>query len=95
MLDADGKAIPDNHSSNFANNYTIRDRDISTVDIYILDHDSYNEALLHSEWYEENDYVAEGEEGKSSSKKKRCITKPYILRKRMSFSKTKEAAPTY
>lgn len=62
MLDADGKAMPDNHSSNFANNYTIRDRDISTVDIYILDHDSYNEALLHSEWYEENDYVAEGEE---------------------------------
>ena len=62
VLDADGKAMPDNHSSNFANNYTIRDRDISTVDIYILDHDSYNEALLHSEWYEENDYVAEGEE---------------------------------
>ena len=47
VLDADGKAMPPNHSSNFANNYTIRDRDISTVDIYILDHDSYNEVLYH------------------------------------------------
>ena len=44
-LDANGNTLPYNESTGNCNNFTIQDRDISTVDIYFLDYLQYMDEL--------------------------------------------------
>lgn len=54
-LDADGNKLPYNASNGNCNNFAIQDRDISTVDIYILDYVQYMDELKGPERYSNNE----------------------------------------
>lgn len=54
-LDANGNLLPSNNSEPLCNIFTIQDRDISTVDIYILDYMQYMEELKGEERYSNNE----------------------------------------
>ncbi|MDO4272522.1 MAG: DUF4179 domain-containing protein [Eubacteriales bacterium] len=60
-LDADGNKLPYNDSNNGINNFAIQDRDISTVDIYILDYMQYMDELKGEERYSNNENKPEEE----------------------------------
>lgn len=60
-LDADGNKLPYNDSNNETNNFAIQDRDISTVDIYILDYMQYMDELKGPERYNNNENKPEEE----------------------------------
>lgn len=60
-LDANGNKLPYNDSTGNCNNFTIQDRDISTVDIYILDYDQYMDELKGTERYNNNENKPEEE----------------------------------
>ena len=60
-LDADGNKLPYNDSDPNCNNFTIQDRDISKVDIYILDYITYMDELKGEEWYHGNENRSEEE----------------------------------
>lgn len=54
-LDANGNKLPYNVSDGSCNVFAIQDRDISTVDIYILDYMQYMEELKGEERYSNNE----------------------------------------
>ena len=54
-LDANGNKLPYNESNPDCDNFTIQDRDISTVDIYILDYMQYMDELKGEERYNNNE----------------------------------------
>lgn len=54
-LDADGNKLPYNSSFKNCNYFTIQDRDISTVDVYILDYVQYMDELKGVEYYNGNE----------------------------------------
>lgn len=54
-LDANGNKLPYNNSKGSINNFAIQDRDISTVDIYILDYTQYMDELKGEERYNNNE----------------------------------------
>lgn len=54
-LDANGNKLPYNDSNSNCNNFAIQDRDISTVDIYILDYVQYMDELKGEEKYNNNE----------------------------------------
>ncbi len=60
-LDANGNKLPYNDSNNSYNNFAIQDRDISTVDIYILDYTQYMDELKGPERYNNNEDKPEEE----------------------------------
>lgn len=60
-LDAEGNKLPYNESSGSTNNFAVQDRDISTVDIYILDYIQYMDELKGEENYNNNENKPEGE----------------------------------
>ncbi len=60
-LDANGNKLPYNESNGNCNNFAIQDRDISTVDIYILDYVQYMDELKGEENYNNNENKPEGE----------------------------------
>lgn len=60
-LDADGNKLPYNDSNGNTNNFAIQDRDISTVDIYILDYVQYMDELKGEDNYNNNETKPEGE----------------------------------
>lgn len=60
-LDANGNKLPYNDSAGNSNNFTIQDRDISTVDIYILDYIQYMDELKGPERYNNNENKPEEE----------------------------------
>lgn len=60
-LDAQGNRLPYNDSSGNTNNFAIQDRDISTVDIYILDYIQYMDELKGEENYNNNENKPDGE----------------------------------
>ena len=60
-LDANGNKLPYNESNGNCNNFAIQDRDISTVDIYILDYVQYMDELKGEENYNNNEKKPEGE----------------------------------
>lgn len=60
-LDANGNKLPYNDSNNSCNNFAIQDRDISTVDIYILDYIQYMDELKGPERYNNNENKPEEE----------------------------------
>lgn len=60
-LDANGNRLPYNESNGNCNNFAIQDRDISTVDIYILDYVQYMDELKGEENYNNNEKKPEGE----------------------------------
>ena len=60
-LDANGNKLPYNDSAGNCNNFTIQDRDISTVDIYILDYIQYMDELKGPDNYNNNENKPEGQ----------------------------------
>lgn len=60
-LDANGNKLPYNDSAGNSNNFTIQDRDISTVDIYILDYTQYMDELKGPDNYNKNENKPEGQ----------------------------------
>lgn len=60
-LDAEGNKLPYNNSDGSVNNFAIQDRDISTVDIYILDYIQYMDELKGEERYNNNQNKPEEE----------------------------------
>ncbi|MFQ9718295.1 MAG: DUF4179 domain-containing protein [Blautia sp.] len=60
-LDANGNKLPYNDSEPSCNAFTIQDRDISTVDIYILDYMEYMDELKGEENYNDNETKPEEE----------------------------------
>lgn len=60
-LDANGNKLPYNDSAGNCNNFAIQDRDISTVDIYILDYIQYMDELKGEERYNNNETKPEEE----------------------------------
>lgn len=54
-LDANGNKLPYNESSGDCNNFAIQDRDISRVDIYILDYVQYMDELKGEDKYNNNE----------------------------------------
>ena len=60
-LDANGNKLPYNDSTGNCNNFTIQDRDISTVDIYILDYTQYMDELKGPDNYNNNENKPEGQ----------------------------------
>lgn len=60
-LDANGNKLPYNNSNGNCNNFTIQDRDISTVDIYILDYIQYMDELKGEARYNNNENKPEEE----------------------------------
>ena len=60
-LDANGNKLPYNDSAGNCNNFTIQDRDISTVDIYILDYTQYMDELKGPDNYNNNENKPEGQ----------------------------------
>ena len=60
-LDANGNKLPYNDSAGNCNNFTIQDRDISTVDIYILDYTQYMDELKGEDNYNNNENKPEGQ----------------------------------
>lgn len=60
-LDANGNRLPYNDSSGQTNHYAVQDRDISTVDIYILDYVEYMDELKGEERYNNNENKPEEE----------------------------------
>ena len=60
-LDANGNKLPFNDSTGNCNNFTIQDRDISTVDIYILDYTQYMDELKGPDNYNNNENKPEGQ----------------------------------
>ena len=60
-LDANGNKLPYNDSAENCNNFTIQDRDISTVDIYILDYTQYMDELKGPDNYNNNENKPEGQ----------------------------------
>ena len=60
-LDANGNKLPYNDSTGNCNNFTIQDRDISTVDIYILDYIQYMDELKGPDNYNNNENKPEGQ----------------------------------
>ena len=60
-LDANGNKLPYNDSAGNCNNFTIQDRDISTVDIYILDYTQYMDELKGPDDYNNNENKPEGQ----------------------------------
>ena len=60
-LDANGNKLKYNDSTGNCNNFTIHDRDISTVDIYILDYIQYMDELKGPDNYNNNENKPEGQ----------------------------------
>ena len=60
-LDANGNKLPYNDSAGNCNNFTIQDRDISIVDIYILDYTQYMDELKGPDNYNNNENKPEGQ----------------------------------
>ena len=60
-LDANGNKLPYNDSVGNCNIFTIQDRDISTVDIYILDYVQYMDELKGEDNYNNNENKPEGQ----------------------------------
>lgn len=60
-LDANGNKLPYNDSNGNCNYFTIQDRDISTVDLYILDYTEYMDELKGEENYNNNENKPEEE----------------------------------
>lgn len=60
-LDANGNKLPYNDSVGNCNIFAIQDRDISTVDIYILDHIQYMDELKGEDNYNNNETKPEGQ----------------------------------
>ena len=60
-LDANGNKLPYNDSNGSCDNFAIQDRDISTVDIYILDYTQYMDELKGEEHYNNNETKPEEE----------------------------------
>lgn len=60
-LDANGNKLPYNDSTGNCNIFTIQDRDISTVDIYILDYVQYMDELKGEDNYNNNENKPEGQ----------------------------------
>lgn len=60
-LDAKGNRLPYNASGSSCNNFAIQDKDISTVDIYILDYTQYMDELKGPERYINNENKPEEE----------------------------------
>lgn len=54
-LDADGNKLPYIDTASSTDNFAIQDRDISTVDIYILDYGQYMDELKVEERYNNNE----------------------------------------
>ncbi len=59
-LDANGNKLPYNDSAGNCNIFAIQDRDISTVDIYILDYVQYMDELKGEDNYNNNENKPEG-----------------------------------
>ena len=60
-LDANGNKLPYNESSGNCSNFAIQDRDISTVDIYILDYIQYMDELKGEDNFNNNEDKPEGQ----------------------------------
>lgn len=60
-LDANGNKLPYNDSAGNCNIFAIQDRDISTVDIYILDYVQYMDELKGEDNYNNNENKPEGQ----------------------------------
>lgn len=60
-LDANGNKLPYNDSNSNCSNFAIQDRDISTVDIYILDYVQYMDELKGEDRYNNNENKPEEE----------------------------------
>ena len=60
-VDVNGNKLPYNDSTGNCNNFTIQDRDISTVDIYILDYTQYMDELKGPDNYNNNENKPEGQ----------------------------------
>ena len=60
-LDANGNKLPYNDSAGNCNIFAIQDRDISTVDIYILDYTQYMDELKGPDNYNNNENKPEGQ----------------------------------
>lgn len=60
-LDANGNKLPYNESAGNCNTFAIQDRDISTVDIYILDYVQYMDELKGEKNYNNNEKKPEGQ----------------------------------
>lgn len=60
-LDANGNKLPYNESNGSCDNFAIQDRDISTVDIYILDYIQYMDELKGPDNYNNNENKPEEE----------------------------------
>ena len=60
-LDANGNKLPYNDSVGNCNIFAIQDRDISTVDIYILDYIQYMDELKGEDNYNNNETKPEGQ----------------------------------
>lgn len=60
-LDANGNKLPYNDSASNCNIFAIQDRDISTVDIYILDYIQYMDELKGEDNYNNNENKPEGQ----------------------------------
>ena len=60
-LDANGNKLPYNDSAGNCNVFAIQDRDISTVDIYILDYVQYMDELKGEDNYNNNENKPEGQ----------------------------------
>ncbi len=60
-LDANGNKLPYNDSAGNCNIFAIQDKDISTVDIYILDYTQYMDELKGPDNYNNNENKPEGQ----------------------------------
>ena len=60
-LDANGNKLPYNESNGNCDNFAIQNRDISTVDIYILDYVQYMDELKGEDNYNNNENKPEGQ----------------------------------
>ena len=78
-LDANGNKLPYNDSTGNCNNFTIQDRDISTVDIYILDYIQYMDELKGPDNYNNNEKNRRVRSGAIFSTSMQNITRPCIL----------------
>lgn len=60
-LDADGNKLPYVESADSTKTFAIQDRDISTIDVYILDYSQYMDELKSQDNYTNNETKPEGE----------------------------------
>lgn len=76
-LDANGNKLPYNDSVGNCNIFAIQDRDISTVDIYILDYIQYMDELKGEDNYNNNETNQKARNGATFSTNMQNTTRPY------------------